>query len=101
MTERHAKYQLAQLGKLHDAYFGGVSHGSGNCERGTDQGPGVVRVRVNEKGHPQYAFLEGVESLKQEMLLELVWRKRLVAGPITDADAPAANSVSGRIYVSI
>jgi hypothetical protein len=75
MTDRNARYQLAGLVELDDAYFGGVSHGASKRGRGTDQDPVVVGVSLNEKGHPQYAFLEVVESLKQDTVLEVLKRR--------------------------
>ena len=75
MADRNAKYQLAGLVELDDAYFGGESHGSGKQGRGTDQDPVVVGVSLNEQGHPQYAFLDVVENLKQETVLEVLKRR--------------------------
>ncbi len=43
--------------------------------RGTDQDPVVVGVSLNEQGHPQDAFLEVVENLKQETVLEVLKRR--------------------------
>ena len=75
MTDRNAKYQLGGLVELDDAYFGGISHGVGKRGRGTDQDPVVVGVSLNKKGHPQYAFLEVVESLKKETVLAVLTRR--------------------------
>ncbi len=75
MTDRNAQYQLGGLVELDDAYFGGVSHGAGKRGRGTDQDPVVVGVSLNAQGHPQYAFLEAVESLKKETVLDVLQRR--------------------------
>ena len=69
MAERNARYQLGGLVELDDAYFGGVSHGPG-----TGQDPVVVGVSLTEHGHPQYVFLDAVESLQKEPVLEVLQR---------------------------
>ncbi len=88
MTDRNAKYPLAGLVELDEAYFGGVSQspgrspkdGSGKRGRGIGQWPVVPGVSLNEKGHPQYAFLEVVEASKQETALEVRKQRVNVAG---------------------
>lgn len=35
----------------------------------------VVGVSLNEKGHPQCAFLEAVESLKKDTVLDVLKRR--------------------------
>jgi len=40
----------------------------------------VVGVSLNEQGHPQYAFLEVVEALKQETVREVLKRRGNDAG---------------------
>ena len=66
MADRNIRYQLGGLVvEWNDAYFGGVSHVPGKRGRGTDQDPVIVGVSLTEHIHPQYAFLEVVESCRK------------------------------------
>ena len=75
MATRNAAYQLGGLVELDDAYFGGVSHGSGKRGRGTEQDPVVVGVSLTPQGHPQYAFLEAVPDLTKATVLAVLARR--------------------------
>ena len=63
---------MITLVELDDACFGGVSHGAGKRDSGTDQDLVVVGVSLNEKSHPQYVFLEAVASLKKILICTLL-----------------------------
>ncbi len=74
MKERNARYQLGGLLELDDAYFGGVSHGTGKRGRGTDQDPVIVGVSLTSQGHPRYIFMEAVPDLTNDTVLEVLDR---------------------------
>ena len=76
MADRNGRYQLGGLVvEWNDAYFGGVSHVPGKRGRGTDQDPVIVGVSLTEHVHPRFAFLEVVESVQKETVLEVLHRR--------------------------
>ena len=76
MTERNAKYQLDGLVELDDAYFGGVSHGTGKQGRGTDQDPEGRQGQFERKRSSAVCpFWEGAKSLKKDTVLAVLKRR--------------------------
>lgn len=88
MANRNAQYQLGGLVELDDAYFGGVSHGTGKRGRGTDQDPVIVGVSLTPQGHPQYAFLEAVRDLTDPSVKDVL-RRRVEAYGVWRTDGAA------------
>ncbi len=75
MADRNGLYKLGGLLELDDAYFGGISHGSGKRGRGTDQDPVIVGVSLDAQGHPQHAFFEAVSDVTNETIAEVLDRR--------------------------
>ncbi len=76
MQDRNARYQLGGLVEQYDAYFGGVSHGTGKRGRGTDQDSVVIGVSLNAQDHPRYVFLQAEpNNLQTDTVLDVLRRR--------------------------
>ncbi len=75
MQDRNARYQLGGLVEQYDAYFGGVSHGTGKRCRNTDQDPVVIGVSLDAQGHPRYVFLQAVPNPQTDTVLDVLRRR--------------------------
>ena len=69
MGERDAKYTLAGIVELDDAFFGAPSEG-GKRGRGTDKAKVLVGLSLNAQGHPLFVKMEVIPDMKGTTLAE-------------------------------
>lgn len=67
MQDRDARYRLAGIVEVDDAYFGGPSQGK-KRGRGTDKSKVLVSVSVTKKSKAQFAKMEVVDDLSQDTI---------------------------------
>lgn len=67
MADRDARYALAGIVELDDAYFGGPTHG-GKRGRGTEKASVLVGVSLSPEGHPRHAKMRFIPNLEAETL---------------------------------
>ncbi len=65
MRKRDAKYTLAGIVELDDAFFGSPSEG-GKRGRGTDKTKVLAGLSLNKKGHPLFLKMESSQMLKRK-----------------------------------
>jgi transposase-like protein len=85
MKKRDAKYTLAGIVELDDAFFGALSEG-GKRGRGTDKAKVLVGLSLNKQGHPLYLKMEVVPNIKAKTLLDFA-EKRIQPGSTISSDA--------------
>jgi len=85
MGDRDARYQLAGLVELDDAFFGAPTEG-GKRGRGTEQTPVLAAVSLNRKGAPQYVKMKVIPNVKGKTLVDFA-RRLIEPGATISSDA--------------
>lgn len=84
MSVRDARYRLAGLVELDDAFFGAPTEGS-KRGRGTEKATVVVGLSLHANGHPQYAKMQVVPNVQGKTLKGLA-EKALKPGATIHTD---------------
>jgi transposase-like protein len=84
MSSRDAHYKLAGLVEMDESYFGGPTNGR-KRGRGTDKSKVLIAVSLNQDGKPQYAKMQVVDELSQEIILKEI-KKQIEQGSTIQTD---------------
>ncbi|MFD1675958.1 IS1595 family transposase [Alicyclobacillus fodiniaquatilis] len=68
MRDRDAKYQLAGIVELDEAFFGAPKEG-GKRGRGTEKAMVLVALTLTQAGHPEYVKFRVIPNVKSETLI--------------------------------
>lgn len=85
MGKRDAKYTLAGIVELDDAFFGAPKEGA-KRGRGTDKIKVLVGLSLNELGNPLFAKMQIIPDLKSDTIVQFA-DKHIVAGSDINSDA--------------
>jgi len=85
MGLRDAKYILAGIVELDDAYFGSPNEG-GKRGRGTEQTKVIVGLSLNERGNPQYVKMEIIPDIKGKTIVDFA-NNNIAPGSLINSDA--------------